>query len=376
MIPDEARSMDRALTDHLAAQRVQAGLVAPTALAALPSDSLPEGMSLMTGGEALTDQLVQQHSGGRPATVSTPTETTVDVTHHVVDAEAAQNPVPIGAGGRRPARCGADERLRPVPPSIIGELYVSGAGLARGYLRRPGLTAASFVADPDGNWALYRTGDRVRVLPDGALQFAWSLRPPSEDPRLPDRVGGRRPRPPWSPLVWESLALVREAADDRRLVAYVLPERVGDDIELDACRRHAAERLPAHAVPAAIVCLDSFPVTTHGKLDVKALPVPSWTSMTEHVEPSGGVEELLAEMWSEVLRQPRIGALDGFFDIGGNSLLAATFARCDRLAVELPLRALDFEPPALRDQAAALEQILLDDIDVNPTPPADYEDAE
>src|SRR5690606_21067661 len=153
----------------------------------------------------------------------------------------------------------------------------------RGYLHRPGLTAARFVADPAGpaGSVLYRTGDLVRMRPDGELEFAGRSDHQVKVRGFRIELGEVEAAVASAPDVGAALVVVREPAPgDRRLVAYVLPERSGGDVDLDACRRHAAALLPAHAVPAAIVRLDAFPVTTHGKLDAAALPEPSWTAAT------------------------------------------------------------------------------------------------
>ena len=254
-----------------------------------------------------------------------------------------------------------DRRLEPVPIGVPGELYLGGAGVARGYLGRPALTAERFVPDPFGPLAggepggrLYRTGDRVRWRPDGALEYLGrldqqlKLRGFRIEPGEIETVLGRHP------AVRAAAVIAREdVPGDMRLVAYVVP----DGLPLDGgeLRRFLEQHLPEYMVPAAIVELESLPLSPNGKLDRRALPAPDDTDSRGrdgYVAPRTPVEEMLAGIWASVLRLERVGIRDNFFALGGHSLLATQVVSRVRTAigVELPLRAL-FEDPTVADLA-------------------------
>jgi amino acid adenylation domain-containing protein len=249
--------------------------------------------------------------------------------------------------------------LVPAPIGMPGDLYIGGACLARGYLRRPDLTAQKFVPDPfagEPGARLYRTGDKVRLLPQGELEFLG---------RFDDQVKIRGFRIELGEIEALLLALpgVREAAvvvredrpGDRRLVAYV-----AGDVTVDALRQSLHERLPDYMVPTSFVTLAALPLTPNGKVDRKALPAPDAQGAGEdHVAPRTPVEEVLACIWSEVLGRKRIGASDHFFDLGGHSLLATQVMSRLRGAfgVEMPLRDL-FAAPRLADLAGRVEAAL------------------
>ncbi|WP_409181044.1 non-ribosomal peptide synthase/polyketide synthase [Amycolatopsis sp. VS8301801F10] len=245
-----------------------------------------------------------------------PTETTVFATAHPMDAPPPDR-IPIGRplDGARARVLDAD--LRPVPPGVPGELCLAGAGLARGYRNRPGLTADRFVADPSGppGERMYRTGDLVRWLPDGTLEFLG---------RRDDQVKlrGFRVEPgeveaalAKHPDVAQAAVLVREDRPGaKQLVAYVVSE-AGEGV----LREFLARSLPDYLVPSAFVALDRLPVSANGKLDRRALPVPR-AAETGHVEPKTETERALAGIWAEVLGADRVGTQDSFFALGGDSL--------------------------------------------------------
>ncbi|MDL4774583.1 non-ribosomal peptide synthetase [Actinomadura xylanilytica] len=279
------------------------------------------------GGEALElgrlDDWYSRHAEDAPTLVNMYgiTETTVHVSYVALDrAYAATAPGSVIGVGIPDLRVYVlDERLQPVAPGVVGELYVAGAGLARGYLNRPGLSAERFVADPFGasGTRMYRTGDTARWLNDGRLEYLGrsdqqvQLRGFRIEPGEVEAVLARH----------EGVTDVAVIVRDNRLVAYTVPAESGafDPGEL---RRFAARDLPDHMVPAVVVELDVLPLTVNGKLDRTALPAPDLSSKVSSREPRTGEEELLAALFAEVLGLERAGIDDGFFDLGGDSIIA------------------------------------------------------
>jgi hypothetical protein len=262
-----------------------------------------------------------------------------------------------------------DGNLKPLPIGVPGELYLGGAGVARGYLGRPALTAERFLPDPFGTLGgtapggrLYRTGDRARWRADGNLEFLGRL-----DQQL--KLRGYRIEPgeieaalSQHPNVRTAVVLAREdSPDDVRLVAYVVPEKAPPTS--DELRGFLQARLPGYMVPDAIVFLAALPRTANGKLDRLALPAPHAPEgvREDYAAPQSPVEELVAGIWVDVLRLARVGIRDNFFAIGGHSLLATQVVSRIRtvMGVELPLRAL-FENPTVSALATRISNELLE----------------
>ncbi|WP_019630457.1 amino acid adenylation domain-containing protein [Actinomadura atramentaria] len=359
---DVARSPD-AFAALLSAERVTVLNQTPSAfyplLAADPGGPLALRY-VVFGGEALDPgRLAPWHArhgadGPRLVNMYGITETTVHVTHRALDAAAAAGS-PIGGPIPDLRVHLLDDALRPVEPGRSAEMYVGGAGLAHGYLGRPGLTAGRFVADPFGppGARMYRTGDLARELPDGTLEFLGRA-----DDQV--KVRGFRIEPAEveaallaHPDVAQAAVVVREdRPGDRRLVGYAATG-AADGVRPDL-RAHLAERLPAHLVPAAVVGLPALPLTVNGKLDRAALPAPA-LSGDDAAAPATAREAALCALFAEVLGVPSVGVDDGFFDLGGDSLLAARLTGRVRavLGAELGIRAV-FETPTVAGIAAAL----------------------
>ncbi|MBE2998654.1 amino acid adenylation domain-containing protein [Nocardiopsis sp. HNM0947] len=353
VVPDRVRREPDALADHLRGERVDGIEVTPSLAGQLAHAGLfgaADGPSLVAlGGEAVPPRLwrqLRETDGVFALNLYGPTEATVDSL--IARSDEEDDPVI----GRPVANTGArvlDSRLRPVPSGVVGELHLTGAGLADGYRGRPGLTAERFVADPaaDDGSRMYRTGDLAVRRPDGVLRYVGRA-----DDQV--KVRGFRVEPgdveaavAAHPDVAQA-AVVATGADsaDARLVAYVV--RGGADrIDPESVRDGAAERLPEHMVPAAVVELDAFPLTPNGKLDQRALPEPAHTGGRGRA-PRSGDENTLCSLFAETLEVPEVGIDDSFFDLGGHSLLATRLIARIRtvLGVELQVRTL-FQAPTV-----------------------------
>ncbi|EPH44642.1 putative Linear gramicidin synthase subunit D [Streptomyces aurantiacus JA 4570] len=321
------------LGDELAAvldkHRISHTLIPPAALATLPAPGpggAPHLHTLIVGAEACPAHLVDTWAPGRRMVNSYgPTEATI-VASWTGPLSAASGPPTIGGPlpGTRSHVLDAD--MRPVPAGGDGELYVGGDGVARGYLNRPGLTAARFVADPFGppGARLYRTGDRARWTADGELEYlgrvdrqvkvrGFRIEPGEVEAALLRHTGVR-----------EAVVVVREDEPGRRrLVGYVTPARRQQAPHPAELRAYAAAALPAHMVPSAVVVLDELPLTPQHKVDRRALPVPTHAPAAGRVLPRTPEEETLAAIWADVLGVDAVGVEDDFFDLGGDSILAA-----------------------------------------------------
>ncbi len=285
-----------------------------------------------------------------------PTENTTFTCCYSVPNGWSGASVPIGGPIPNTRVYVLDEALRPVPIGLPGELFAAGDGLARGYVGRPALTAERFIPDPFvPGGRMYRTGDRVRWLAEGVVEYRGRL-----DEQVKIRGFRIEPGEIESVLrgmdgVGDCAVIVREdAPGDKRLVAYV----VGDG-EPDALRASLRGRLPEYMVPGAFVFLDALPLTPNGKLDRKALPAPDYAGAADaYVAPRTPTEEMLAGTWAEVLRLDRVGVAENFFHLGGHSLLATRVVSRIRevFGVELPLRAL-FEGPTVAEMAERVEEI-------------------
>jgi acyl-CoA synthetase (AMP-forming)/AMP-acid ligase II len=328
---------------------------------------------LVFGAEAVgTESVRRMLREGKPARVLHeygPTEATVWCTLEEVEEVAEDAPtVLIGRPIPNARAYVLDPAGEPLPVGVPGELCIGGAGVVRGYLGRPGLTAERFVPDPfaaEPGGRMYRTGDRARWKAEGKLEFMG---------RLDDQVKmrGFRIEPgeveaaiAAYPGVREARVMMREdQPGDKRLVAYVVGE--GGGVEADALRAHLRGSLPEYMIPAAFVFLETLPLTPNGKLDRKALPAPGSDAYAarEYEAPADETEQALAEIWAEVLRVDRVGRRDNFFALGGHSLLAMRVLSRVRevLEVKVAVRAL-FTWPVLKDFAREVMDAQLAQVD-------------
>ncbi|MFC8513444.1 amino acid adenylation domain-containing protein [Streptomyces sp. NPDC057257] len=306
---------------------------------------------VVCSGEALPTELADRCTrlldGTALHNLYGPTEAAVDVTAWpcAEGTRSAAGSVPIGRPVWNTRTLVLDAALRPVPPGVPGELYLGGTQLARGYLDRPALTAARFVADPYGppGSRLYRTGDLVRWTARGTLEFLGRT-----DDQV--KIRGFRVEPGETEAAVAALPGVSQAAvtveaAEGRLVAYVVP-RPGTRLEPLRIREELASELPEHQVPAAVVVLDELPLTPNGKLDRAALPAPDLSGLTTSTEPRTESEGRLCALFADLLGLPAVGIHDDFFALGGHSVLATRLAAGIRaeLGVVVPLRAV-FDSP-------------------------------
>ncbi|MES4891873.1 non-ribosomal peptide synthase/polyketide synthase [Streptomyces sp. NPDC096012] len=295
------------------------------------------------------------------------TETTVHVTYAPLDRATARTGTasPIGTGIPDLRVHVLDDTLQPVPPGAVGEMYVAGEGLARGYLRRPGLTATRFLADPFGRpgTRMYRTGDRARRRADGTLEYlgradqqvkirGYRIEPGEIEAALHTHPG----------VGAATVGVYEDAAGTRRLVAHVVGTGGGDRATAPPSaaelRSHLEGLLPAHMVPAAYVPMTTLPLTANGKLDRRALPAPGpdgFAADAGRTPPRTPAERLVATAWTDVLDTDGVGADDDFFALGGDSILAVRVVSRLRAAFGTAVSPrLLFTHPRLSELAAAL----------------------
>ncbi|HWX21797.1 MAG TPA: MupA/Atu3671 family FMN-dependent luciferase-like monooxygenase [Candidatus Binatia bacterium] len=319
--------------------------------------------TLVLGGEAFPVALGKQLRKiveGDIINMYGPTETTIWSSTYQLPAEP--NSVPIGRPIANTQIYILDQTLAPVPAGIAGELMIGGAGVARGYLGRPELTAERFLRNPfrdDGAHRLYRTGDLARYLPDGNIEILGRMDHQVKIRGHRVELGEIEALLNEHPAVRESVVVARNAGNgDRRLVAYVIP-REGQHPSRRQLRQYAQERMPEHMVPAQVVFMTAFPQTPNRKTDRNALPPPEndiAENESDFEPPATPVEETLAGLWGELLGVQRVGRRDNFFESGGHSLLAMQLVRRVRahFGVDLPLKNL-FERPTVAGLAEAID---------------------
>ncbi|TCJ94270.1 non-ribosomal peptide synthetase [Nocardia alba] len=348
------------LADVLRREAVTHMFITTAALASLDPAGLDALAVVTTGGEACPPDLIRRWAtdSRRFHDCYGPTETTIvtNISAPLVVGDTMN----IGAPLRGVTEYVLDERLVRVPDGMIGELYIAGAGLARGYHRQPGLTASRFVVDPfaGGDGRMYRTGDLVRRRVDGAVEFVGRNDFQVKVRGFRIELGEIDTALTAHDTVDFAVTVGHELDNGTTILAAYVHAAPGARIDTDQLFEHARTGLPAHMVPTALTVLDTIPLTPVGKLDRAALPAPTLRA-EEFRAPSGAMEELVAYVFTELLAPANpLGADDDFFALGGNSLLATRAAA--RLGAELSARVPAghvFESPTVAGLAALLEPL-------------------
>ncbi|HEY0386092.1 MAG TPA: amino acid adenylation domain-containing protein, partial [Pyrinomonadaceae bacterium] len=311
-----------------------------------PEEASGSTRALIIGGEALYAESLRFWRTHSPSTRIIneygPTEAVVGCcVYEVPPEEQASGAVPIGRAIANTQLYILDEELRPSPLMVAGEIYIGGAGLARGYLNRLELTAEKFIPDPFSRQAgrrLYRTGDRGRVRADGIIEYLGRT-----DYQL--KIKGYRIEPGEIEAVLcghegvrEAVVIARGEKEEKQLVGYVLA-RGGVELNESELREYLREHLPQYMIPTFLVALDKMPLTPNGKVDREALPQPGQRTRSEGREPAAPrnhTEEILAAIWAEILGVERVGIHDNFFELGGDSIRGIqAIARANRAGIKL-----------------------------------------
>ncbi|MFZ0716717.1 amino acid adenylation domain-containing protein, partial [Mycobacterium sp.] len=322
VVPESVAGSPEHLRALLIAENVSVLTSTPRALAMLSPQGLESLAVVAVGGEPCPPDLVDRWAPGRVMiNAYGPTETTVRASGSApLIAGTASGVAPIGSPVPGTALFVLDGWLRPVPPGVLGELYIAGHGVGVGYWRRGSLTSSRFVACPFGppGTRMYRTGDLVRWRPDGQLEYLGRADEQVKIRGYRIELGEIRTALAGLTGIEQAVVIAREdRPGDKRLVGYATgtadPARI---------RTQLAERLPAYMIPAAVVMLDALPLTVNGKLDTRALPAPHYQDGQRYRPPTNAVEEILADIYAHVLGLERIGIDDSFFELGGDSILS------------------------------------------------------
>lgn len=257
-----------------------------------------------------------------------------------------------------------DQYLQPLPIGIIGEIYIGGDGVARGYLNRLELTAEKFISNPFGEGKLYKTGDLARYLPDGNIEFLERIDNQVKIRGFRIELGEIETTLNQFPQIKETLVIAKEnEKGNQYLVAYLIIEKT---ILVREIRQFLETKLPDFMIPSAFVFLEKFPLTPNGKIDRKALPEPDFTvnQDNEFIAPRNEIESKIAQIWQEILGFQKIGINDNFFELGGHSLLATQVVSRLRtiFQIELPLRYL-FQSPTIAQLSQFIDTILEEKLD-------------
>ncbi|MVV47311.1 amino acid adenylation domain-containing protein [Pseudomonas sp. PB120] len=324
---------------------------------------------IICSGEALPMELQRQTLRSLPQAslynLYGPTEAAIDVTHWTC-VEEGRDSVPIGRPIANLRTCILDSELQPLPLGAVGELYLGGVGLARGYHRRGALTAERFVVDPFGSGErLYRTGDLARYRADGAIYYCGRIDHQVKIRGLRIELGEIEARLQEHVDVQDAVVLALDGPSGKQLVAYVVPQSpalLGATAEQqgawrEALKSHLLASLPDYMVPAQTVLIEHMPLSPNGKLDRKRLPAPTApVSQRAFEAPRSEHEQVLAQIWQDVLGVEQVGRLDNFFELGGDSIISIqVVSRARRAGLSLQPRDL-FQQPTLQALAAVVKE--------------------
>jgi amino acid adenylation domain-containing protein len=321
---------------------------------------------VICSGEALSVELQERFYECLTARLHNlygPTEAAVDVT--AWECERGREIVPIGCPIANTQLYIFNEEVEASPVGVAGELYIGGAGLARGYVNQPGLTAEKFVPHPlatEGGERLYRTGDLARFLPDGNIEFLGRLDHQVKIRGFRIELGEIEAVLKQHPAVSEAIVLARqEAGSETRLGAYILPCAGAEVPTTVEWRRHLQQQLPEYMIPSAFVTLEELPLTSSAKVDRRALlsmKLGGRPDEMPYVAPRTATEQLVADIWSQLLGVERVGLHDNFFELGGHSLLATQFTSRlrERFNVDVPLSALFTSVPTVEGMTKTIEE--------------------
>ncbi len=312
------------LIDLINKQGITNMTLPPSVLSVLQPKDFPKVRSVISAGEKCPPEVAKRWSEGRHFINGYgPTEATICTTTFEVDSGFERYAVPIGKPIGNVKVYVLDSSLQPVPTGVPGELFIGGAGIARGYFNRPELTAERFIPDPFSviNGArMYRTGDLVRYLPDGNLEFMERIDQQVKIRGFRIELGEIESALKNHASVQDAAVIARRQGGEVRLLAYLIPEK-GQDIDDNVMRLFLKNHLPDYMIPSAFTQMEHFPLTSNGKLDQKALPDPEAGAKGQtFVKPGSEVERKLAAIWQEVLQIEQVGINDSFFDLGGHSL--------------------------------------------------------
>jgi amino acid adenylation domain-containing protein len=355
----EAMTFGEPLIRVLRDNAISTVVLSPPAWAHLPSTSLPDLRCAVSGGAALPASVVSRWAPGRSfVNAYGPTETTV--ASSAVRCFADGTKPTIGKPFSNMHYYVVDRYLEPVPAGVPGELLIGGIGLARGYLRQPGMTAERFIPDPFGGSPgerLYRTGDLVRQLPNGEIDFLGRIDDQVEIRGFRIELGEIESVLQSAPGIADATAVCQaDQAGNKRIVAYVVSRDQTAPATPESARQYLAERLPEYMMPATIVFLDHIPLTPAGKVDRRALPSPdALLHQRAYRAPRFPLERVVTDVLAECLQIGTLGIDDNFFEVGGHSLLATQVVSRlrDIFKVDLPVRVI-FEMPTAVQLSAFL----------------------
>ncbi|UQX11763.1 non-ribosomal peptide synthetase [Candidatus Mycobacterium methanotrophicum] len=316
------------------------------------------------GGEALPGEIADKFHATFDALLYNfygPTETVVNATSYQVEGTQGTRTVPIGRPKINTQVYLLDASLQPVPPGVIGEIYIGGTHMAHGYHRRPALTAERFIADPfTSGGRLYRSGDLARRNADGDVEFVGRADEQVKIRGFRIELGEIAAAISVDPSVGQAVVVATELPQlGKSLVGYVTPaDRGTDTVDVERIRARVAAALPDYMTPAAYVVLDEIPITAHGKIDPDALPQPEIGPATEYREPTTATERTIAGLFSTLLGRERVGLDDSFFDLGGHSLVATKLAAAIRSECDVEIGIRDvFELATVARLAERIDQM-------------------